>query len=189
MKLFPNSLSTDLTLPSSSLGMEHDGPSDANDCDADGHIMSASLGAGKSTFSRCSSRYLRSFLRTSQASCLFERAAMVSISKSGCLEFSIEQTFGQNASAITDQPSPPSAVHALDSNADHAPDLLSSDQPSTLINAVHSKQVDATGDDDAKGPDLLGSWQGRHQLPGQIYGLGDQCALRFGRFATPLASK
>lgn len=56
-----------------SLGMEHDGPIDANECEPDRHLMSASLGAGKCSFSRCSSRYLRKFLRSSQATCLYER--------------------------------------------------------------------------------------------------------------------
>jgi hypothetical protein len=56
-----------------SLGMEHDGPGDANECEPDTHLMSASLGAGKCSFSRCSARYVRQFLRSSQAACLFER--------------------------------------------------------------------------------------------------------------------
>ncbi|KAK6643512.1 hypothetical protein RUM43_005022 [Polyplax serrata] len=54
------------------LGMRHDGPSADNDCDPNSHIMSPTLGSGKSTWSQCSNRYLSHFLQSPQAQCLFQ---------------------------------------------------------------------------------------------------------------------
>lgn len=53
------------------LGMRHDS-SEAN-CDPSLYIMSPTLGSGKITWSTCSRSYLEVFLRSSQATCLFDR--------------------------------------------------------------------------------------------------------------------
>ncbi|XP_055536789.1 A disintegrin and metalloproteinase with thrombospondin motifs adt-1 [Wyeomyia smithii] len=53
------------------LGMRHD--SSENNCDPSLYIMSPTLGSGKTTWSACSRNYLNSFLKTSQALCLFDR--------------------------------------------------------------------------------------------------------------------
>lgn len=189
--------------------MEHDGPSDANDCDADGHIMSPSLGAGKSSFSRCSSRYLRSFLRTRQASCLFERnasnAGKPTSKHSSIMTITKPHVVELNGSAVIDAgPLSPSvvspAINSLDNGASNVSSL-------NWILSEHSNLIGDSGggggggagvdtaaednltrDEKESAPDLLGSWNGRHRLPGQLYGLREQCALRFGRFASPLPS-
>lgn len=51
--------------------MRHDS-SDSN-CDPSLYIMSPTLGSGKITWSACSKNYLTTFLRSSQATCLFDR--------------------------------------------------------------------------------------------------------------------
>ncbi|XP_076307302.1 A disintegrin and metalloproteinase with thrombospondin motifs 16-like isoform X2 [Tachypleus tridentatus] len=53
-----------------SLGMEHDGSQDGNNCNPSKYIMSPTLGSGKSTWSHCSREYLEKFLRSSRAECL-----------------------------------------------------------------------------------------------------------------------
>ncbi|XP_058833011.1 A disintegrin and metalloproteinase with thrombospondin motifs adt-2 isoform X2 [Topomyia yanbarensis] len=53
------------------LGMRHD--TSENNCDPSLYIMSPTLGSGKTTWSGCSRNYLSSFLKTSQALCLFDR--------------------------------------------------------------------------------------------------------------------
>ncbi|XP_067135386.1 A disintegrin and metalloproteinase with thrombospondin motifs 16-like [Centruroides vittatus] len=53
-----------------SLSMAHDGI--GNSCDSEKNIMSPSVGAGKTTWSTCSNSYLEDFLKTPQASCLYE---------------------------------------------------------------------------------------------------------------------
>ncbi|XP_031616412.1 A disintegrin and metalloproteinase with thrombospondin motifs adt-1 isoform X2 [Contarinia nasturtii] len=52
------------------LGMRHD--TAENNCDPSLFIMSPTLGSGKITWSKCSQNYLKSFLETSQAKCLFD---------------------------------------------------------------------------------------------------------------------
>lgn len=54
-----------------SLGMRHD--SSESNCDPSLYIMSPTLGSGKITWSQCSANYLNNFLRSSQATCLFDR--------------------------------------------------------------------------------------------------------------------
>ncbi|XP_029735370.2 A disintegrin and metalloproteinase with thrombospondin motifs adt-1 [Aedes albopictus] len=53
------------------LGMRHD--TSENNCDPSQYIMSPTLGSGKITWSSCSRNYLSSFLKTTQAVCLFDR--------------------------------------------------------------------------------------------------------------------
>uniref|UniRef100_A0A336KUH1 CSON014126 protein n=1 Tax=Culicoides sonorensis TaxID=179676 RepID=A0A336KUH1_CULSO len=53
------------------LGMRHD--SSESNCDPSLYIMSPTLGSGKITWSQCSANYLNNFLRSSQATCLFDR--------------------------------------------------------------------------------------------------------------------
>ncbi|XP_040156246.1 A disintegrin and metalloproteinase with thrombospondin motifs adt-1 [Anopheles arabiensis] len=53
------------------LGMRHD--TSENNCDPSLYIMSPTLGSGKITWSSCSRNYLNTFLKTSQATCLFDR--------------------------------------------------------------------------------------------------------------------
>ncbi|XP_023210719.1 A disintegrin and metalloproteinase with thrombospondin motifs 18-like [Centruroides sculpturatus] len=53
-----------------SLSMDHDGIS--NSCNSSKNIMSPSAGAGKTTWSTCSNSYLKMFLKTPQASCLYK---------------------------------------------------------------------------------------------------------------------
>ncbi|XP_055632048.1 A disintegrin and metalloproteinase with thrombospondin motifs adt-1 [Toxorhynchites rutilus septentrionalis] len=53
------------------LGMRHD--TSENSCDPSLYIMSTTLGSGKITWSSCSRDYLNTFVKTSQASCLFDR--------------------------------------------------------------------------------------------------------------------
>ncbi|XP_052873541.1 A disintegrin and metalloproteinase with thrombospondin motifs adt-1 [Anopheles cruzii] len=53
------------------LGMRHD--TSENNCDPSLYIMSPTLGSGKTTWSSCSRNYLNAFLKTSQATCLFDR--------------------------------------------------------------------------------------------------------------------
>ena len=53
------------------LGMRHD--TLENSCDPSSFIMSPTLGSGKITWSLCSKQYLDAFLKTSQATCLFDR--------------------------------------------------------------------------------------------------------------------
>lgn len=53
------------------LGMRHDTLD--NGCDPSSFIMSPTLGSGKITWSSCSKQYLDAFLRTPQATCLFDR--------------------------------------------------------------------------------------------------------------------
>ncbi|XP_062544375.1 A disintegrin and metalloproteinase with thrombospondin motifs adt-1 isoform X2 [Armigeres subalbatus] len=53
------------------LGMRHD--TSENNCDPSQYIMSPTLGSGKITWSACSRNYLNSFLKTTQAVCLFDR--------------------------------------------------------------------------------------------------------------------
>lgn len=53
------------------LGMRHD--TLENSCDPSSFIMSPTLGSGKITWSSCSKQYLDIFVKTSQATCLFDR--------------------------------------------------------------------------------------------------------------------
>ncbi|XP_049546517.1 A disintegrin and metalloproteinase with thrombospondin motifs adt-1-like isoform X2 [Anopheles darlingi] len=53
------------------LGMRHD--TSENNCDPSLYIMSPTLGSGKISWSTCSRNYLNAFLKTSQATCLFDR--------------------------------------------------------------------------------------------------------------------
>ncbi|CAO1420311.1 unnamed protein product [Diamesa serratosioi] len=53
------------------LGMRHD--TLENSCDPSSFIMSPTLGSGKITWSSCSKTYLDTFLKTTQATCLFDR--------------------------------------------------------------------------------------------------------------------
>lgn len=62
-----------------SLGMEHDGPQDGNSCDQNDFIMSPTLGAGKTSWSSCSRRYLDKFLKLDQASCVLGTSSHVNI--------------------------------------------------------------------------------------------------------------
>lgn len=51
--------------------MRHD--SAENNCDPSLFIMSPTLGSGKTTWSKCSRNYLKAFLGTHQAKCMFDR--------------------------------------------------------------------------------------------------------------------
>ncbi|RWS08652.1 A disintegrin and metalloproteinase with thrombospondin motifs 16-like protein, partial [Dinothrombium tinctorium] len=62
-----------------SLGMEHDGSQDGNNCDHDNYIMSPTLGAGKTSWSTCSRDYLKKFINSQQASCIVSMSAHVNI--------------------------------------------------------------------------------------------------------------
>ncbi|XP_037887566.1 A disintegrin and metalloproteinase with thrombospondin motifs 16 isoform X1 [Glossina fuscipes] len=53
------------------LGMRHD--TSDNSCDPTLHIMSPTLGSGKTTWSKCSRTYLNTFLEKSQSKCLYDR--------------------------------------------------------------------------------------------------------------------
>lgn len=55
-------MNTHFTYVKQSLGMHHDGE-DNNDCSDTDYLMSPSLGPGKTTWSKCSDRYLRKFIR------------------------------------------------------------------------------------------------------------------------------
>src|SRR4051794_38596414 len=62
-----------------SLGMEHDGQQDGNECDQDNFVMSPTLGAGKTSWSSCSREYLEKFIRQPQASCVLSPSSNVNI--------------------------------------------------------------------------------------------------------------
>lgn len=62
-----------------SLGMEHDGPQDSNQCNKDDFVMSPTLGPGKTTWSECSRQYLDKFVLTPQATCVLGRSSHVNI--------------------------------------------------------------------------------------------------------------
>lgn len=59
--------------------MEHDGSQDGNNCDHDNFIMSSTLGAGKTSWSKCSREYLEKFIHTPQASCILSHNNNVNI--------------------------------------------------------------------------------------------------------------
>ncbi len=50
--------------------MRHDGRADLNECDPGGYLMSPTLSGNKNTWSTCSNKYLKKFLRFFQNSLL-----------------------------------------------------------------------------------------------------------------------
>jgi hypothetical protein len=50
--------------------MRHDGRADLNECDPGGYLMSPTLSGTKNTWSTCSNKYLKKFLRFFQSSSL-----------------------------------------------------------------------------------------------------------------------
>ncbi|XP_003739344.1 A disintegrin and metalloproteinase with thrombospondin motifs adt-1-like, partial [Galendromus occidentalis] len=56
-----------------SLGMEHDGEGDNRHCQGNAHVMSATTGLSKKSWSDCSVQSLKHFLQSDRADCLYKR--------------------------------------------------------------------------------------------------------------------